>query len=201
MDQLKLFALAFGIVLATATAAQASDNIIPWQGQGSENLPCSTGGHWVLAPAFGIDSAILTVNGTDYVMTQNGNGSWSADSSGAIDANVDAYVTFTGAGDERDHLQLSHCTDTSPSPSPSESPSETPSESPSETPSESPSESTSLIPPTSGSTPPNRQGPRSGTTVPPTALTGGLPRAPLVVGGILLGLGTVLSIVARKRSA
>jgi LPXTG-motif cell wall-anchored protein len=190
----KAFALALGVVMLTATAAQASDNVIPWEGQGSDNLPCSSGGHWVLAPAFGIDSAVLTVEGTDYVMTQNGNGSWSADSVGAIDEDVDAYVTFTGDGDERDHLQLSHCTDSSPSPS------ESPSETPSETPSESPSESTSLIPPTSGTNKPSASvlARSHGPSIRPLAETGGSVGTPLAIGGVLLVLG-LGSLFLRRR--
>src|SRR5207247_7552952 len=85
-----------------------------WEGNGSENLPCANGGHWVLAPSFGIESATLHVDGTAYTMTESGEGSWSADSAGAITENSDVFVTFEGAGDERDHLQLSHCTSGQP---------------------------------------------------------------------------------------
>ena len=191
---MKAFALALGVVMLTATASQASDNVIPWQGNGSENLPCSSGGHWVLAPAFGVDSAVLTVDGTDYVMTQNGNGSWSADSVGAIDANVDAYVTFTGDGDERNHLQLSHCTDSSPSPSESPSPSDSPSETPSESPSESSSSST---PPTRQvSHTPSEQDPSP--SIPPLAETGGSIATPLAIGAVLLALGLGSLFLRRK---
>lgn len=83
---------------------------INWEGQGSENLPCTSGGHWVLAPAFNITGATLTVNGVSYIMAQSGQGSWAADSVGPLDASLTAYVTFTGSGDGRNHLQLSHCT-------------------------------------------------------------------------------------------
>src|SRR5439155_15393352 len=185
-------------VFATAGVAHA-DGVIPWTGNGSDNLPWSDGGHWVLAPEFGIDSATLTVNGVDYVMTQNGNGSWSADSVGPIDDASTAYVTYTGAGDERDHLQLSHCEESSPSPSPSPSPSESPS--PSQSPS--PSGSTSTPPPSSSTSPPgssiaatstspgSSSFSTSGSPVSPTAFTGGLPVLPIVVGLVLLTLGTL----------
>jgi LPXTG-motif cell wall-anchored protein len=124
-----VLAAAVVAILGTATSAMAS-GVIDWGGHGSDVLPCDSGGHWVLAPSFGVDSATLTVNGADYVMTQNGNGSWSADSSGLLDANLTASVAYAGDGDERDSLQLSHCT-TVDSPSPTESPS--PSSSPSTT--------------------------------------------------------------------
>lgn len=194
-----------GLVL-TAGPVRATTSVIPWGGNGSENLPCSEGGHWVLAPSFGIDSATLHVDGNAYTMTENGNGSWSADSVGPIDANVDAYVTYTGDGDERDHLQLSHCTDSSPSPSPSGSPS--PSPSPSESPSPSPSgssstppgghSSTSTVPPTLGSSS------HCGATCPtptPTAFTGLSRGASWAIFGALifaaLGIGALW--IARAR--
>src|SRR5437763_15005613 len=116
---MKRLLLALGVVAMTATAAHASGTI-QWTGHGSDVLPCSDGGHWVLAPTFGIDSATLTVDGTDYVMTENGNGSWSADSVGAIGDTSKAFVTFTGDGDARDPIQVSPCTQGS-SPSPSQS--------------------------------------------------------------------------------
>lgn len=90
--------------------AQA-DGIINWAGNGSENLPCEYGGHWVLAPSEGIIAAILHVNGSDYTMIQHGNGSWSADSSGPLDSNSTASVSYIGEGSENNHLQLSHCTE------------------------------------------------------------------------------------------
>lgn len=101
-------AIGAGMVFASYQPAYA-DGTVTWGGNGSENLPCPNGAHWVLAPAFNINSATLYVNGASYAMHQSGQGSWAADSSGAIDSNVQAYATYTGAGDERNHLQLSHC--------------------------------------------------------------------------------------------
>lgn len=124
-------ALLAGVMLAALVAVMASpawaDGTIPWEGNGSDNLPCTDGGHWVLAPAHDIDSATLYVDGESYPMTQSGQGSWSADSVGAIDEGVDAYVTYTGEGDEKNHLQLSHCTDDDSTPSPTPTDTETPS--------------------------------------------------------------------------
>lgn len=84
---------------------------INWTGNGSNNLPCSSGGHWVLAPSDGVTGATLTVNDVDYIMDPKGNGSWGADSIGALDADLTAFVTYEGDGDSKNHLQLSHCTD------------------------------------------------------------------------------------------
>jgi hypothetical protein len=140
-------ALVAGVIAVMSPWALA-DGTIPWGGNGSDNLPCTDGGHWVLAPSFGVESATLFVNGQSYTMVQagNGHGSWSADSVGPLTDPVDAYVEFTGDGNTRNHLQLSHCTEGEPSPSPSESPSPSPSESPSPSPSESPSPSPSESP-------------------------------------------------------
>lgn len=156
---LAFLAVLFGLISIRPSTALA-DGLIPWSGNGSDNLPCDSGAHWVLAPSFGIDSATLHVNGVDYVMTQNGNGSWSADSSGALDSNLSASVSYTGTGDSRNHLQLSHClaTETPPTET-STPPTETP---PTETP---PTET----PPTVTETPPTvTETPPTGTATPPT---------------------------------
>jgi hypothetical protein len=100
---------ALTVTLGLIVGLAHADGTIQWTGHGSENLPCSGGGHWVLAPAFGIDSATLVVYGTSYTMTQNGQGSWSADSAGPLGLSTTASVNFKGEGDPRDHLQLSHC--------------------------------------------------------------------------------------------
>jgi hypothetical protein len=116
-----------------------ADGVVNWEGNGSENLPCKYGGYWVLAPAFGIESpTILTVNDVDYVMSQNGEGSWWADSSGPLDAGLVAYVSYTGEGDSGNHLQLSHCTEgeSTPTPTTPPTPTETPTTPP--TPTETP---------------------------------------------------------------
>jgi hypothetical protein len=107
-----VLALFAGAQLLGAATAHA-DGIISWEGHGADQLPCPGGEHWVLAPAFGITSATLSIDGTDapYPMTQNGNGSWSVDTPDAVavSAATGAGVTYTGDGDERDSLQLSHC--------------------------------------------------------------------------------------------
>jgi hypothetical protein len=111
MKKLAALAMLVGLVfLLTPAFAAHADGSIPWTGLGSDNLPCDEGGYWVLSPAFGVNSATLTVDGQDYVMAQHGKGSWSAESSGAVTATTTASVQYTGPGDPRDHLQLSHCT-------------------------------------------------------------------------------------------
>lgn len=115
--------LAMGLFYSPAQA----DGIINWAGNGSENLPCEYGGHWVLAPSEGIIGAILHVNGSDYTMIQHGNGSWSADSSGPLDSNSTASVSYIGEGSENNHLQLSHCTE-GVDPTPTETDPPTPTE-------------------------------------------------------------------------
>lgn len=200
MKKLGVTVLTVGAVFLLASPAWA-EGTIPWAGNGSDNLPCADGAHWVVAPAFGIESATLTVDGVDYVMTQSGNGSWSADSSGAIDDTVNAYVTYTGPGDDRDHLQLSHCLGASPSPSESESPSPTESPSPSETESPSPTNSPSVtgspsVRPTSHTPTTSVKG--ASHTPSPTAFTGsngslkltGLAGLLALVGAGLLRLGS-----------
>jgi hypothetical protein len=111
--------------VGTVNVARA-DGTIYWEGNGSEILPCEYGGHWVLAPASGIESATLTVNGSDYTMRQSGQGSWSADSEGYLDASLTAFVSYTGEGSDGNHLQLSHCTEgdkpTLPPPPPTKTP-------------------------------------------------------------------------------
>ncbi|KKT32506.1 MAG: seg [Microgenomates group bacterium GW2011_GWC1_46_16] len=120
---MKLFARVTCIIIGTlfmligVYGTALADGVIPWEGQGGQNLPCEFGGHWVLAPALNIDSAILTVNGDNYTMSPSGGGSWSADSVGPLDAGLTAYVSYTGEGSDQNHLQLSHCTEgTEPTP-------------------------------------------------------------------------------------
>lgn len=97
-----------------------------WTGNGSENLPCSTGAHWILSPAQGITSATLTVNSTTYPMQQSGDGSFFADSTGTI---TSASATWVGTNSTA-FLKLSHCNGstvtTTPTPSVTVTPTVTP---------------------------------------------------------------------------
>lgn len=188
--------------LVLAAPAWAGEGTINWGGNGSDTLPCEGGGHWVLAPAFGIEGATLhvrfeTLEYQVVSMTQSGQGSWSADSSGPIGAGVEAYVTYTGPGDERNHLQLSHCLGSEESPSPSPSPSET--ESPSPTPTETESPTPTQTSSSSTSTPPTSTPPTSRPSPPSTAQTGRDYRGPLAAGAALVVSGLGALLWARKR--
>jgi hypothetical protein len=100
-------ALAAMTLAGTASIAMAATTI-QWTGQGSENLPCSAGGgHWVLTGK-GITSATMVVNGVTYTMTQNGNGSWAADSDGRLGNNTTASATYEGSP-RNPQFVLSHC--------------------------------------------------------------------------------------------
>ena len=102
-------ALTMAAVYAAPVLAGGVGGSTTWDGNGSENLPCEDGGHWILSPAQGITAATLTVNGVTYPMTQSGNnGSYSADSVGALDENTTASATWTGENDSA-FLKLSHC--------------------------------------------------------------------------------------------
>ena len=172
-------------VLGTSTAK--ADGIITWVGNGSENLPCEYGGHWVLAPSFNITSAILTVDGVNYPMIQHGNGSWSADSEGSLSSDLSAWVEFVGEGDEKNHLQLSHCIEGGPTNTPTDDPTatqteiftETPTETPTNTPTDTATEtpvSTETSVPTS--TPNPSETPASTSTPDPTDTPTWLPTLP-----------------------
>jgi hypothetical protein len=123
-----------------------------WGKHGRDNLPCSTGGHWVLTGK-GITAAEVSFDGGKSwsAMTQNGkNGSWSYDSTGSV--TTDTVVQYRYKGDVKNSVfTLSHCTvnnTPSPTPNPTDSPKSTPSPSPSVStpPSANPSPSTPTRP-------------------------------------------------------
>jgi len=103
--------------LAMSGIAHASTTTV-WAGNGSDNLPCADGGHWVLSPAQGITAATLTVDGIDYTMQKNGNnGSWAADSGGPLTGSTTASATYDGNNSVA-FLKLSHCAEGPPPPPP-----------------------------------------------------------------------------------
>jgi hypothetical protein len=116
------FVLAVLAVLLGLTSVASADGSVNWEGHGSENLPCEYGGHWVLTGANNATSATLVVNGASYTMHQSGNGSWSANSSGPLDAGLTASASWSGSASDPS-LQLSHCVGGSPTNTP---PTETP---------------------------------------------------------------------------
>jgi hypothetical protein len=88
---------------------------INWTGQGSDNLPClldsgTGGGHWVLTGK-GITGATAYVDGEAIAMTQNGSGSWYADSTNDVTASTVAYAIYDRIDGSTGVTQfvLSHC--------------------------------------------------------------------------------------------
>lgn len=211
---MRKLAIAFALFALWPGIARASEaTTVGWTGNGSENTPCSNGAHWVLSPAKGVSQdapVVLTVDGSAYLMVQNGNGgSFAVDSAGTVSSSSVVTASFVPSSSSTPNppfLKLSHCLDGGPSESPS--PTETPSPSPSESPSDSPTPSVS---PTGSDTPkPSTSGIKPSLDSPrpsdppresPTALTGARvgDRAAIAVG--LLGLGLGLTYLARRRQA
>jgi hypothetical protein len=101
-----LLMLAWAILPSAAVAATTTT----WTGNGSENLPCSGNEHWVLSPAKGITSAVLTVRTVNYTMHQNGKGSFAVDTNVGVNAGDIGNVTATYEGDnDKAFIKLSHC--------------------------------------------------------------------------------------------
>jgi hypothetical protein len=107
----KLLVLALSVFAVGALAGPASaSTTIRWTGQGSDNLPCAEGGHWVLTGK-GITSATATIGGVTYTMVQSGRGSFSVDSDGSISAGTAASASYEGTvANGNPQFVLSHCT-------------------------------------------------------------------------------------------
>jgi hypothetical protein len=98
----------FALAIFPSAAVAASPTT--WTGNGSENLPCSGNEHWVLSPAQGITSAVLTVRGVNYTMHQNGMGSFAVDTNVGVNAGDIGNVTATYQGvNNTAFIKLSHC--------------------------------------------------------------------------------------------
>lgn len=105
MRKLLVLALSAIAVVGLVGSASASTQIT-WTGQGSENLPCAEGGHWVLTGK-GITSATISLGGSMY---QNGLGSFAYDSVGSISAFDIGQVSATYEGSAKNpQFVLSHC--------------------------------------------------------------------------------------------
>src|SRR3954449_10517701 len=91
-------------VLATAAIAATpalAGGTVTWTGNGSANLPCSGGEHWVLSGNATVTGATLKFNGQVVgSFTQSGNGSWSVDTDlGVTSGDIgDVTATWTGTG-------------------------------------------------------------------------------------------------------
>ena len=191
--------VAFMVLFVGVAHASTSVSWTGGQDQGSENLPCSDGGHWILSPAQGITSATLMFEGHSYVMEQSGGGSYSVDTDGPISTGDTATATYEGTNDTA-FLKLSHCTSGgTPSPTDTETPSPTDTGTPTDTesPTSSSSTPTTSVKAESGTNTPNHPGGGTGGT----AFTGS-DRTRYTVAAIgLLGLGLAGLYVARRRAA
>jgi hypothetical protein len=96
----RLAALLFiaAVPLAFVGIASASTSItwVGGTGNGSDNLPCADGAHWVLSPAQGITSATLAFDGHTYDMVQSGEGSFSVDTPGPVGVGDVVTVSYEG---------------------------------------------------------------------------------------------------------
>jgi hypothetical protein len=92
-------ALMMGWAILPGTAL-ASTEVTPWTGNGSNHLPCSGTTHWIFS-GWGNDfdevsNPVLTVNGTNYPMSQQGNGNvFEAFVPGPLAANPSASASWT----------------------------------------------------------------------------------------------------------
>jgi len=124
---MKRFAPVLGaVVLILATPLLAFAASVSWtggSGSGSDVLPCTDGGHWVLSQAKAVKSATLVVAGGTYQMQRDGKDAYAADSSGPIVIGDLAVVTYSGAGQPA--LALTAC-DASSSPTPTPTPTPSP---------------------------------------------------------------------------
>jgi hypothetical protein len=102
------------------TAAFASTESTPWDGNGSQFLPCTGTLHWIFT-GWGNDfsevsNPVLHVNGQTYSMSQQGNGNvFEAFVPGPLPPNTDAFATWTWneAGDRPSPvLTISGCAGT-----------------------------------------------------------------------------------------
>ena len=129
--------IAFALLLSVVNLpVMANGGVVNWEGNGSNNLPCVNGvAQWNFSGGQNVTSAVLTVNGQNYGMSQTG-GVWKAQVPG-LSTVSEAYVTYTGdLGNGNSVLTISHCTlDETPDPTnTSVPPTLTPSNTPTNTP-------------------------------------------------------------------
>jgi hypothetical protein len=115
--RMMLVSLAGFLMVGLAGAAPAmADGVVNWTGKGTDSVgPCEPGEdpifHWVFTTGGNdtVTAAVLTVNGTEFPMSQSGQGSWFADVPGTDPATTTAFVTFTGnLGAGTANLVISH---------------------------------------------------------------------------------------------
>ncbi len=139
--------------------ALASTEVTPWTGNGAPKLPCPGTTHWIFA-AWGNDfeevsNPVLTVNGTNYPMSQQGNGHvFEAFVTGPLAANPSASASWTWnelSDKPTPILTISDC-DTNPTTT-------------------TPPPATTTPPPTTTTPPPTTTTPPPTTTTPPPTTT------------------------------
>jgi hypothetical protein len=97
---------------APAFGGTTDFNDATWDGSGLPPGGCPNGAHWVLSQAFGVQMAILTVDGTQYTMTPSGTDELSADSTGPVTAATVASAQWENVPDQDDSdavLSLGGC--------------------------------------------------------------------------------------------
>lgn len=96
--------------------------VLGYSGHGDDNLPCTTGGYWVINHLDGADAPVLTVGDVAATLVKQPNPDIAHYESGPVDSSTEVTVV-----PEVGQLQLSHCiTVTDPPESPSSSPSAEP---------------------------------------------------------------------------
>src|SRR4029450_10921153 len=94
-----LVLLAVLVTAAIAATPAIASGTVTWTGQGSQNLPCSGGEHWILSGNATVTGATLKFNGQVVAtFTQSGGGSWSADTDLGVTAADIGHGTGGRAG-------------------------------------------------------------------------------------------------------
>src|SRR4030095_9722511 len=74
-----------------------------WQGEGLPEGGCPDGATWVLFPAYGVPSATLTVDGTEYTMSPSGApNTLTANSTGPVTSATSATAQWVNVPDQDD---------------------------------------------------------------------------------------------------
>jgi hypothetical protein len=117
--RLVFVALAGMLFVGLGGSALAQTGTVPWTGQGTDSVDqCEPGEdpifHWVFTTGGNdtVTSAVLTLKGSNFPMSQSGQGSWSVDTPSIDPADIgegEAFVTFTGSlGAGNANLVISH---------------------------------------------------------------------------------------------
>jgi hypothetical protein len=128
------------VTLAAALSIAITGSVAAYSGRGSDNLPCTTGGYWVINHLTG-PAPTLIVGGVNATLVKQPNATIAHYISGPVTA-ATVVVVSPNVG----QLQLSHCLPgptATPTPSPTPTPSITPSPTPSTDPTPSPTGSES----------------------------------------------------------